>query len=205
MSQGVSTFDGMDATVTLEILTGDCGRRRGEPAGVPHRGDASRLESPRCTGTTRFHQKGTAWLTILGLLLERLGHRSWMYQEGRRGVFVCETSWAAPPSVPSSADASFCRGYFDADGGMPRDLNARLYFQYAQKNRPDLADIRGRLIALGVDCGDLHRPSAQVAPDYWRFFIRARSFAAFMESISSWHPLKRAAMLQRGAVLRTKS
>src|SRR3989344_5984645 len=43
---------------------------------------------------TRFSQKGTEWLMVLKDLLNHLGHRSWMYQEGKRDVYDLETTAA---------------------------------------------------------------------------------------------------------------
>ncbi len=149
--------------------------------------------------TTRFHQKGTEWLTILSQALTALGHRSWMYEEGTRGIFVLETSWRSTPTVFQLRGeiAAFCRGYFDADGGMPRSASARLYFQFSQKDRHDLRVLRDYLEGLDIDCGRLHIPSVRTDPDYWRFFVRARSHPRFMNEIGAWHPRKLAAIHER--------
>jgi hypothetical protein len=51
--------------------------------------DASRNKRTR----VRFIQKGTEWLEVLKDLLETLGHKSWMYREGKdRDVHVLETT-----------------------------------------------------------------------------------------------------------------
>src|SRR5947209_7514497 len=56
--------------------------------GALHDGTRSSLH-----GTHRFSQRGTGWLNRLAAILTVLGHRSWLYQEGRdRSVFVLETS-----------------------------------------------------------------------------------------------------------------
>lgn len=149
--------------------------------------------------TTRFHQKGTEWLTILSEVLRTLGHRSWMYEEGHRGIFVLETCWQTTSRIPQrrAERAAFCRGYFDADGGMPRSASARLYFQFSQKDRDDLRVLRDHLVAIDIDCGRLHVPSVRADPDYWRFFVRARSHSRFMNEVGAWHPRKREAMSER--------
>ncbi|MGH2727035.1 MAG: LAGLIDADG family homing endonuclease [Actinomycetota bacterium] len=95
------------------------------------------------------------------------------------------------------AARAFARGYFDADGGMPQRLSARIYVPLTQKNRLDLDRLRALLEAEGISCGRIHNPSVRVDPGYWRFFIRARSHTAFLSHISSWHPLKRALMEDR--------
>jgi len=43
----------------------------------------------------------------------------------------------------------------------------------------------------GDDSGRIHNPSAQVDPDYWRFFVRTASHKRFMTLVGSWHPTKR--------------
>lgn len=44
-------------------------------------------------GTLRIAQSGLGWLTVLREVMARLGARGWIYQEGRRGVWVLETKW----------------------------------------------------------------------------------------------------------------
>ncbi len=143
-------------------------------------------------GTLRISQKGQEWLETLKLALERLDARSWTYREGRRNVWTLETCWWDPyvPETPEEM-AAFARGYFDAEGGVPRDPVARFYIQFVQKDLGDLSILRDRLSALGISCGRIHNPSVRVDPDYWRFFIRARSQSNFCLNVSSWHPRKR--------------
>lgn len=159
-------------------------------------------------GTHRFGQADPGWLEVIRVSLTRLGLRSWMYREGKaRAFWILETKAAFlsrrfdPLSVIAQPEArAFARGYFDADGGMPRDHEARLYIQYAQKDREDLERLRLVLEADGIACGRIHNPSVRVDPDYWRFFVRASSRPAFLSRIGSWHPVKRAlvdARLQR--------
>ncbi len=91
----------------------------------------------------------------------------------------------------SAEKAAYARGYFDAEGGVPRSPDARFYIQFVQKNRADLSQLRSWLGDLGVDCGALHVPSAFVDPDLWRFYVRARAHRVFIERVGSWHPRKR--------------
>ena len=44
----------------------------------------------------------------------------------------------------------------------------------------------------GIESGRIHNPSARVDPDYWRFFVRAKSQQDFLERVGSWHPRKQA-------------
>lgn len=82
-------------------------------------------------------------------------------------------------------DRAYARGYFDAEGGIPRDSKARFYVQLTQKNRDDLVDLRRRFERLGLNCGRLHVPSASVDPDYWRFYVATRSHDRFIQEVSS--------------------
>jgi len=142
--------------------------------------------------TLRISQKGLEWLLVLQGALERLGARSWHYREGTRDVWTLETCWmgSCQPCAPAEA-AAFARGYFDAEGGVPRSPDARFYVQFVQKDLQDLSRVRTDLESLGLSCGRLHNPSVAVDPHYWRFYIRARSHLAFCESVGSWHPRKR--------------
>lgn len=162
--------------------------------GAAHDSTYSRLHR-----TTRFCQADPRWLEVLGSLLERVGSRSWSYREGRnRSLWVLETSWV--PSAPAASlrcPAAYARGYFDAEGGVPRELAARFYIQFVQKDREDLSGVRDALSGLGVQCGRLHNPSKRVDPHYWRFFVRAVSHECFLEKIGSWHLRKRAILEAR--------
>lgn len=149
--------------------------------------------------THRFGQSDPAWLAVIKLALTTLGFRSWIYREGRSRTFwVLETTAPFlslgfdPMSVIARPEArAFARGYFDADGGMPRNERARLYVQYTQKDRRDLEKLRGLLDADGILCGRIHNPSARIDPAYWRFYVRAASWRSFLTRIGSWHPVKR--------------
>jgi hypothetical protein len=118
--------------------------------------------------------------------------------------WVLETSAAFldkayDPSLLQAENGAFAygRGYFDADGGMPRDIGARLYFQFAQRDRLDLERLRLLLTRVQIECGAIHNPSPRVAPDYWRFYVRARCHESFMTRVHSRHPDKRPAMQAR--------
>ena len=151
--------------------------------------------------TLRIAQKGTEWLEVVKITLERLGARSWCYREGKRDVWTLETCWWEPcvPETPKET-ASFARGYFDAEGGVPRDPSARFYIQFVQKDFEDLSFVRGCLETLSIACGRLHNPSVRVDPDYWRFFVRAQSHLTFCSSVQSWHPRKRSLLDERSTL-----
>jgi LAGLIDADG-like domain len=156
-------------------------------------------------GTHRYGQSDRAWLERIADLLGALGHRSWIYREGRdRNYWIVETSakFLSVSFDPSSLmgtrpGLSYVRGYFDADGGMPTSSEARLYLQFCQKDRVSLERVHEILRHEGIDSGRIHNPSARVDPDYWRFFVRAKSHQDFLTRVGSWHPRKQAQIRAR--------
>jgi hypothetical protein len=155
--------------------------------------------------TFRFSQASRKWLEHIQYLLRELDHRSWIYREGKtRNVYALETTAAFldvafdPLRLESQAERiAYVRGYFDAEGGIPRSSMSRLYIQICQKNQVELEKVKDILEGLEIFCGVVHNPSKEVDPDYWRFFVRARSHTRFMHIISSWHPRKRKIFHQR--------
>jgi hypothetical protein len=125
-----------------------------------------------------------------------------MYREGRaRNLWVVETTakflsldFDPLPLVGTRHGLFYVRGYFDRDGGMPRDAMARLYLQLCQKDRGSLESVVRILESWTILCGRVHNPSVRVDPKYWRVFIRRCSQDSFMRLVSSWHPAKRQQM-----------
>ena len=150
-------------------------------------------------GTHRIGQRERAWLVLLSTALESLGYRSWIYREGRsRRLWILETkarflslSFDPSPLAGTREGLCYARGYFDAEGGMPRSADARLYLQYTQKDRSELEALARVLASWDIECGRVHNPSRMVDPDYWRFYVRADSHGRFMRLVGSWHPRKR--------------
>ena len=161
--------------------------------GALHDGTRSDLHN-----TYRISQKGTSWLSRLSEMLAEMGHRSWMYQEGKtREVHVLETTAKFldvnfnPDLLESDAERkAYVRGYFDAEGGLPQSPDARFYIQFTQKDRVELEKVKQILERMGIEGGEVHNPSVEVDPYYWRFYVRANSHKAFAETIGSWHPRK---------------
>jgi hypothetical protein len=155
--------------------------------------------------THRIGQSDPGWLHLLRIILDRLGRRAWIYREGaHRSFWVLETTAAflslgfdARPFIGTREGLDFVRGYFDADGGMPRSSSARLYLQYTQKDRADLEIVSKILESWNIKCGRIHNPSAAVDPDYWRFFVRRGSHERFISLVGSWHPRKRKQIANR--------
>ena len=148
--------------------------------------------------TVRISQKGTDWLIVLQTLLFSVGAKSWIYQEGKtRSVFVLETSVkfldfkANPLTFKTTIEqALYIRGFFDAEGGVPRDRSSRFYIQLVQKDHDKLSRIKMILNDLGIRAGKIHNPSRRVDPNYWRFFISAESQRDFCNIVGSNHPRK---------------
>ena len=163
--------------------------------------DASRNKRTRI----RFVQKGSEWLEMLKNLLQTLGHRSWMYREGKdRDVYALETTarfldFDLDPSLLKEQEEqiAYIRGFFDAEGGVPRNPHSKFYIQLVQKDASKIAKLKAMLIALNISSGLIHNPSARVDPDYWRIFISTKSHQHFVKTIGSWHPRKYAVLRER--------
>jgi hypothetical protein len=108
-------------------------------------------------------------------------------------VWTIETTHRPEPAQPASnaEKFAFVRGYFDSEGGIPRDPRNRFYIQFVQKVRADLDAVRTILHGRGIGCGRVHNPSPEVDADYWRFYVLARSRDDFIREVGSWHPRKR--------------
>ena len=144
--------------------------------------------------TIRFSQSNVDWLKILQIIFEKLGSKSWIYREGKqRSVWVLETT-AKLTKLHSNLNemekVMYIRGYFDAEGGMPKSKDSFLYFQFAQKDKPDLEKVKSYLEDLELRCGSIHNPSRKIDENYWRFFVARNSHKTFMKLIYSFHPRK---------------
>lgn len=146
----------------------------------------------------RISQKGTSWLKFLQRLFSRLGYNSWIYKEGSdREVYVLETLADFldfrfdPLRLKNKREKiSYIRGFFDAEGGIPRVSKARFYIQLVQNSREKLEKLKKLLKDLRIKTGKIHNPSQRVDPDYWRMYILVNSQKEFVEKIGSWHPRK---------------
>jgi len=171
-----------------ELLEADAREIRAYLLGALRDGTFSRMH-----GTIRISQGDRRWLFVLRELFSMLGSRSWIYREGRRDVWVIESSCrlGSESFRRTSERIAFVRGYFDAEGGIPRDPRSRFYIQLVQRDHADLGRVRTFLEELGVECGRVHNPSVQVDPEYWRFYVLAESHEDFIRRVGSWHPRKR--------------
>ena len=202
VSQGLRRLERVAGSSLLsEIASASVAEANAYLLGAAHDSTFSRRH-----GTTRYCQADREWLEVLGELLAGLGTRSWIYREGRfREVWVLECSWRPPGDAFSDVAArrAYARGYFDAEGGVPRSPKARFYIQLVQKDRGDLEQLRDFLVQDQIRCGRLHNPSRRADPEYWRFYVAAGSHRRFIRQVGSWHPRKRARleleMSQNGA------
>jgi hypothetical protein len=161
--------------------------------------------------THRFGQSDRGWLETLQMILEQLGFRSWSYREGReRNYWVVETTapflslrYEAGTLIGSRTGLDYVRGYFDAEGGMPRNPSDRLYLQIGQKDRNSLEVVIAILESHGIACW-VHNPSRRVDPDSCRVNVRAGSQQRYMQDVGSWHPRKRQQMETRLELLRQR-
>jgi len=153
----------------------------------------------------RIAQKGTEWLLVLKTLLKKIGYNSWIYQEGKdRDIFVLETlanflqfNFNPQRLKTLSEKTAYIRGFFDAEGGIPKKYQDRFYIQLTQNNKITLQRIKHALKELGVETGRIHNPSKRVAPHYWRIYVLACSHKTFIQKIGSWHPRKIRTLRQR--------
>ena len=143
----------------------------------------------------RISQKGTEWLRVLKILFGKLGYNSWIYREGwNRKVYVLETladflDFKFDPLHLQKKEGkiNYIRGFFDAEGGIPRDSKAKFYIQLVQNNKEKLEKLKNLLNDLGIRTGKIHNPSDKVDPDYWRMYVLAESRKKFVNIIGTWH------------------
>jgi hypothetical protein len=144
--------------------------------------------------TIRIASKNLSFCKILQKGINNLGSNAWIYKEGKsRDVYITEFSkkLLLNVEVKSRIDKiNYIRGYFDAEGGIAKSPNVRFYIYFAQKNKKDLEQVKKYLTDLGISCGMTHNPSRRVDPNYFRFFIRAKSYRDFAKIIDSAHPDK---------------
>ena len=181
-------------------------RRRGDPSETTRRAPFIKayllgaLHDGTFSSNKRFRisQSGTDWLKILKKLFKQLGYNSWIYKEGAdRKVYVLETlanfldfEFNPLRLIKTEEKIGYIRGFFDAEGGIPRDRKARFYIQLVQNDKGKLEKLKKILDDLRIKTGKIHNPSQKVDPDYWRMYILSNSQKTFLNKIGSWHPRK---------------
>lgn len=151
-------------------------------------------DSTKSKYTYRMCQKSLSFLEIVQAGIQKMGSKAWIYKEGKgRNVYILEfaKSLLKDFAISSQQDKiDYTRGYFDAEGSVPRSLTTRYYIYFCQKDRPDLEQVRNYLLELGIDCGTIHVPSKVVDPNYHRFYILSNSWEKFGRLIGSFHTEK---------------
>lgn len=144
--------------------------------------------------TYRIATKSKDFSDTLVKGIKNLGMSAWNYREGKnRDLWIVEFSKSLLKNVKIISKTNkidYVRGYFDAEGGISKNPNVRFYIYFCQKDRKDLLEVKTYLEEIGISCGKLHNPSYKVDPNYWRFFIRVKSYLKFAKIISSSHPEK---------------
>jgi intein-encoded DNA endonuclease-like protein len=144
--------------------------------------------------TFRIAQKNQKYLNFIKSELLILGARSWIYKEGKdRNVWILEFSkkFLNHTRIISIQDKiDYLCGYFDAEGGIAKSSKVRFYLYYCQKNFDELLQLKNYLEELKIGCGVIHNPSKKRDPNFWRFYIAAKSYVEFAKIIGSKHPDK---------------
>lgn len=144
--------------------------------------------------TYRIATKSKLYASLLEAGIKLLGVSAWVYREGsNRELWITEFSKTllAHAYITTLQDKiEYLRGYFDTEGGIAKSNSVRYYIYFAQKNKSDLMEVHTYLTELGIRCGEIHNPSKDIDPYYWRFYIKARSYDDFALIIGSNHPEK---------------
>jgi len=144
--------------------------------------------------TYRISSNSLDYCNLLKRGIKALGSGAWIYKEGKsRNLWIVEfpKSLLAKAKIKSKKDKiDYIRGYFDAEGGIAKSSKVRFYIYFAQKNKNDLLQVRNFIKELGISCGKMHNPSVRKDPEYWRFYISAKSYNDFARIVGSAHPIK---------------
>lgn len=144
--------------------------------------------------TYRVATKNHDFAEVLKSGIKLFGRSAWIYKEGKnRNLWIVEFSKSllnGEKIISKQNKLDYIRGYFDAEGGIAKDPNIRFYLYFCQKNRNSLIEVKKYLSEFGIQSGVIHNPSKKVDSEYWRFFIRARSYKDFARIVSSNHPDK---------------
>lgn len=144
--------------------------------------------------TYRVATKSRNFAEILKHGVKNLGSGAWIYKEGKtRNLWIVEFSKSLLKDlriISKQDKIDYIKGFFDAEGGMAKSPRVRFYLYFCQKNKRVLIRIKEYLAYLGIKSGVIHNPSKKVDPDYWRFFVSAKSYKDFARIIGSSYPEK---------------
>jgi len=145
--------------------------------------------------TFRISQNNKEFINFIAKGIKELRGNAWVYKEGKnRKLYIVEFSkvFLKGVKIKNIKDKiDYIRGYFDAEGGIAKSTKVRFYIYFAQKDLEDLREVKSYLEEININCGKIHNPSRRVDPDYWRFFISARSYRDFANKVGSFHPIKK--------------
>jgi hypothetical protein len=101
----------------------------------------------------RFTQSNRGWLETLQTLLQSIGYRSWIYKEGKmRTVHTLETLATFlnfkfdPTGLELEEKIAYVRGFFDAEGGIPRVEDREVLYPTRAKRQTETRAIEGNFI-----------------------------------------------------------
>ncbi|MBI3443150.1 hypothetical protein HY008_00600 [Candidatus Woesebacteria bacterium] len=145
--------------------------------------------------TYRLGTKSKIFAKIIKRGIERLSsNKAWIYKEGKdRNLWIIEFSKSLLKNfeiVSKQNKIDYIRGFFDAEGGIAKNPKVRFYLYFCQKDKKVLEQVKNYLAEFGLFSGVIHNPSYRVDSNYWRFYIKAKSYKNFINLISSSHPEK---------------
>ena len=144
--------------------------------------------------TYRIATKNRNFRDLLAREIQKFGVKAWIYKEGKlRDLWIVEFSKTLLQNVAIQSPQDridYIRGYFDAEGGIAKHPSVRYYLYFCQKDKNDLMQAKGYFEELGIISGILHNLSKTVDPNYWRFYISAKSYSDFAKIIGTDHPEK---------------
>lgn len=145
--------------------------------------------------TYRVATKSYDFALIIKQGINNLGRHAWIYKEGKeRNLWIIEFSKSLLKDTfieSKQQKLDFVTGFFDAEGGIAKNPEVRFYLYFCQKNKKVLEDIKKYLSEFKIESGKIHNPSKKVDPDYWRFYIKAKSYKDFAKIIKLKHPDKK--------------
>ena len=151
-------------------------------------------DSTERKNTIRISSKEKTYTQFLANMIQKMGHKAWTYREGKtRDMYIVEFSKKVINNVDIKSHRDkidYIRGYFDAEGSVPKSNKVRFYIYFSQKNKSDLEQLKSYITELGISCGKTHNPSKNIDPNYWRFYISCKSYKTYIELIGSLHPVK---------------
>ena len=135
-------------------------------------------------------QKNRKWLENIKGIIENNNGKAWIFPQ--RDIHILETKFnplLGKRLLESRKEKlEYVSGFFDAEGGIPKKLDARFYVQFVQKSKSELQEVADILGEFGIKCGKLHQYDKK--SKCWRFFVKSDSYTRFIKLVKSRHPEK---------------